>query len=359
MSASANSCHKSAIWEQLTIAIPAYSRPTELIELLDSALHLNEHPGEILICEDYSNEREAIRAIAESFSGRFSKRGVTLTYHENSKNIGYDGNIRTLLALARRPWVMLIGNDDLLLPDAVSIIRAGVCKFPCVDMFSCAYLKFTRSLRTTIGCTRFSNTDIVFNRNNSDSGAIVRLSGFVGGLVFRREFSERYSTEKFDGTLYYQMYLAAHAYSQSGIAYLSAPMVASRVNNPPLFGSASAEQGVHKPGIYAAEGRAAMWVGIMAIGKFVGEAQGVALIDGIRRELSRRQSFHVYEKLSEQGRRAVWVFTKSISAHGLLESVRMRALVLVCLIFGTQSRTLFSIARYFQAKHYRSSIVSS
>lgn len=359
MSAFTNSCHKTSIWDQLTIAIPAYSRPTELIELLESALNLNEHPGELLICEDFSKEREAIRAIANSFLEQFSAKGVTLTYRENSKNLGYDGNIRTLLALASRPWVMLIGNDDLLLPDAVTIIRAGVCNFPHVDMFSCAYLKFMRSLRNTIGCTRASNSDIVFNKNNSDSGAIVRLSGFVGGLVFQREFSERNSTEKFDGTLYYQMYLAALAYSQNGIAYLTAPMVASRVNNPPLFGSASAEQGLHKPGIYAAEGRAAMWAGIMAIGKFVEETQGVALSDGIRKELSRRQSFHVYEKLSEQGRRAVWAFTKSAFAHGLVASVRMRVLILVCLIFGTRSRMLFSIARYIQAKHYRSSIAAS
>lgn len=340
-------------WDELTIAIPAYSRPRELIDLLESALSLAEAPGEILICEDCSAERNEIRSIAEWFSSAFEAGGTTLRYHENERNLGYDANIRELLKLAGKPWVMLIGNDDLLLSCAVTMARCGIEKFPNVDMFSCAYLKFTGSLENTIGCTSLSATDAIFTPRNSDSGAIVRMSGFVGGLLFRKSLADKVATECFDGTLYYQMYLAAHAYSTSGIAYLSTPMVASRVNNPPLFGSAATEKGKHKPGIYAATGRASMWIGILAICKHVEEIHNVPLCGGVRTELARGQAFHVYEKLSEQGRTAVWVFTKQISPQGVIRSWRIVALVIVCLSLGKKSGIIFSALRQMQKTQYK------
>ena len=339
-------------WDDLTIAIPAYSRPNELVDLLKSALMLSEAPGEILICEDYSAERNVIQSIAESFSDAFEKNGTLLTYHENERNLGYDANVRELLRLAKKPWVMLIGNDDILLPSAVAMARRGVERFPHVDMFSCAYLKFAGTVDNIIGSTSFSVTDIIATRQSFDSGVIVRMSGFVGGLLFRRRFAESVSTDRFDGTLYYQLYLAAHAYLTAGIGYLSTPMVASRVNNPPLFGSASAERGVHKPGLYAAEGRASMWVGILEICKRVGDVYNFPLCDGVKRELARGQAFHVYEKLSEQGRKAVWEFTRRVSSRGVIRSPRIVALILICLAFGKRSGMVFSVLRYMQRTLY-------
>jgi len=41
-----------------SIAIPAYGRPNELMELFDSIYQMDKQPNEIIICEDFSKDRK-------------------------------------------------------------------------------------------------------------------------------------------------------------------------------------------------------------------------------------------------------------------------------------------------------------
>lgn len=56
------------IKEGYSIAIPAYGRPKEYEELLQSILDMNRMPDEVVICEDFSKERSVITQITNQFS---------------------------------------------------------------------------------------------------------------------------------------------------------------------------------------------------------------------------------------------------------------------------------------------------
>jgi hypothetical protein len=349
----ADNSNKKTVWDALTIAIPAYSRPVELVQLLQSIEQMRILPGEVLICEDKSPERELIRGIAATWTPALGQHGCVLHYVENTENLGYDGNVRKLFAEASRDWVMLMGNDDLVLPDAVPAIQAFRERFADVRMISRTYFKFQRDIGNTIGLTKLAGADCVYDRSNATSGMIVRLTGFVGGLIVNRAFALRASTNAYDGTLYYQVLLAALAFCDSGLGYIATPIVASRAGNTPLFGSASKERSVHKPGSYSADSRLAMWRGILRICSDVEKQAGVPILRGIRRELGGNQSFHVFELVAVQGRRETWRFARGLYRMGLFVNPRVWLLTAAGLLLGRRVRSLFGFARTLQGNHFR------
>ena len=307
-----------AVWSDLTIAVPVYSRPEELRQLLSSIAGMSILPGEVLLCEDRSPERQMLSLIALEWQRVLAPKGCMVRYVENDENLGYDGNVRNLFARATRTWVMLLGNDDAVLPDAVPAIQRFIASNHAIRVISRTFVRFSADIGNVVGVTRLSNCDRVYSKENAQSGMIIRLCGFVGGLIVNREWACYVATDKYDGTLFYQIYLAATAFCMNGIGYIATPLVGSRVGNPPMFGSATSEKDVHVPGAYSPKARAAMWGGILRICDDVEREMQVPLSRSIRRELSGRQSFHVFELVAVQGRRATIGLVVEFSRLGLM-----------------------------------------
>lgn len=277
-----------------TIAIPAYGRPNEFQELLQSIYDMNTLPEEVLICEDFSKERDEIQKLAKRFQVLFNQKNVRLNYIENEVNLGYDANIRKLINIALCQWVILIGNDDLFLKDGLQQIAAFCEKHKDVNVISRPFIRFDLDINKPIGISRIFNQETILKAGDSPK-FIFRSCGFVGGLVINAPWAKELATNKYDGTLYYQIYLAAHAFCANGIGYLAFPSVGGRAGNPPLFGESAKDGIVHTPGAYSAKGRASMWKGVLAIGTDVGKLYHINLVDDLRRELMIRQAFHVFE----------------------------------------------------------------
>lgn len=277
-----------------SIAIPAYGRPNELIELFDSIYQMEKQPEEIIICEDFSKDRKKISEIVTNQINRFSNKNVIITYIENEVNLGYDANIRKLINRAKSKWVVLIGNDDLFLKNSLDDINDFCDKNPQVAMVSRTFLRFDTDIKKPIGTSSLFKEDKII-KTGDDAKLIFRMCGFVGGLVINKEWAMQYETNEYDGTLFYQIYLAANAFSTNGIGYISKPIVGARTGNPPMFGDSEKDGTLHIPGAYSAKGRASMWAGVLKIGKNVGEKYNVNLYDSLRNELMIRQSFHVFE----------------------------------------------------------------
>ena len=107
----------------ISICIPAYNRADKLNPLLDSIFNQNYENLEVIICEDKSPERCAIRKIIEA-------RGEgRINYYENDENLGYDANLRESIQKATGDYVVLMGNDDLMCPDSLSIISNKIKKY--------------------------------------------------------------------------------------------------------------------------------------------------------------------------------------------------------------------------------------
>src|SRR5579859_4313036 len=226
----------------ISVAIPAYSRCQELTELLQSIYEQTLLPSEITICEDKSPEREGIRRIVESWRGWFETESCSVNYHENEVNLGYDANLRKVIAVSHSPWVMLMGNDDLLMPGCIETAAQYLAATPQVRMISRSFVMFEGSRDKPLGVSRLTRYDQVFVARKSSPAMLFRTCGFVSGLIVNRPWADELATDDYDGSLYYQIYLAAVAFCESGIGYISTSIIANRAHNPPLFGSAAPEK---------------------------------------------------------------------------------------------------------------------
>lgn len=329
----------------VTLAIPAYARPTEFETLLASVTKCRKLPDEILICEDFSPDRQALSQIAERFRGRFEEAGCRFTYIENTENLGYDGNIRKLLASAAGDWVVLIGNDDVVLPEAFSVVSDYLSADPDVTMISRAFLRFDTDPDKPLGLSRMSDIDRVYSAKNSPPRCLFRATGFVGGLVINVAWAKQLATNQYDGTLYYQVYLAAHAFCQNGIGYIAKPIVAARAGNPPLFGSAAKEKGIHQTGRYSPKARAHMWASVMLICEDVGKGYAIDLVTDVQRDLRARMSFHVFEMMANAPSELIDELCLELQKIGLYPHPVPVALRGVIRLFGPRSRYFFQLVR--------------
>jgi abequosyltransferase len=330
---------------EISVGIPAYSRCSELIELLESIYSQTLLPAEITICEDKSPERDEIRAIVESWRSRFETRSCRINYHENDRNLGYDGNLRKVIGVSSSPWVMLMGNDDLLLPECIEIAVRYIKGNPQVQMISRSFVMFEGSLNKRLGVSRLVMDDQVFVAGKSSPAMFFRACGFVGGLMVNQKWGSENATGQYDGSLYYQVYLGALAFCQGGIGYISKPIVASRAGNPPLFGSASPERSVHVPGAYTPKGRADMWASVLRIAEDVGRSYGIDLRSAIKIELEVRQSIHVFEMMAGAGRQRLSELRSEFKKLDLFGHPLPRTLYMIDMVLGSRAKVVFRAMR--------------
>ncbi|WP_421184642.1 glycosyltransferase [Aeromonas enteropelogenes] len=328
----------------ICVVIPAYNRTEELSELLDSVLLQIILPDNVLICEDCSPEREKIIELYNSYSKRFEEKGIGLRLNLNSTNLGYDKNVRKCLHEASADWAIIMGNDDILLPNCIGTVKKFIEKNN-VKFISRTFLRFVDSIDEPKGISSLFNQDVIISPETYSPKYIFRSAGFVGGLVINLDFAKKYETDKYDGSLYYQIYLAALAYLEGGIGYISTPIIGGRADNPPMFGQSEDDKEFHVPGSYSAKGRARMWQGVLDIAKEIDDSRGVNLTTEIKRELRVRQSFHVFEMNAGQPYVVLKELKSELSRLDLFNHPLPIGLYLFNIIFGRKSRFGYSIMR--------------
>lgn len=329
----------------ITVAVPAYSRVSELEQLLESVARQDVMPAELLICEDCSPERADIRRLCLKWTPILSALGCHITFHENASNLGYDANVRSLFSLGRCKWIMLLGNDDALLTTGIASVKRYLEGKPDSLCVSRTFVKFTERPDEPTGISKLFSEDQRLTADSHSPRFIFRCCGFVGGLVFNREWAQSRATDEFDGGLYYQIYLACVAYCEVGIDYIATPTIAGRAGNPPLFGSAKAEFGVHIPGSYTTEGRARMWSSVIEIAERIGKRRGMDLASDIRHELAGRQSFHIFETLATAGRARNIAMKNALQKLGLFSSPIPKFLFALNFVLGRYSALVYIAIR--------------
>lgn len=329
-----------------SIAVPAYGRPNELEELLFSIYNMDKMPSEIIICEDYSKERNILNELCKTWEKRFSSKGTQFNYIENEVNLGYDANIRKLIKEASFKWVILMGNDDLFLKNGLTIIDNFCQRNSDLGMISRPFIRFNTDINKPLGISRLFNEEQVFSyKSNFSSKYIFRACGFVGGLIVNKNWASSYHTDKYDGSLYYQIYLGCVAYCTQSIGYLKGPSVGGRAGNPPMFGEAGAKN--HVPGAYSASGRASMWKGVLDMASDVGKIYNTDLLTDIKHELTVRQSFHVFEMNAGVDKSTLRELKVKLSEIGLFNHIVPKSFYYINYILGSKSRIIYSIIRKY------------
>ena len=100
----------------VSIAIPTYKRLHLLKKAIESALSQRECSSYEVIVLD-NDQFPNILDIVSSFDP--SKIAV----YQNSTNLGMWGNMNRALDLAKGEWILLLHDDDLLLPKALQVFE--------------------------------------------------------------------------------------------------------------------------------------------------------------------------------------------------------------------------------------------
>ncbi len=328
----------------ISVCIPAYSRVAEYQTLLDSVLKLSPLPREVVVCEDGSAERTTLRELSQSYVEPLAAQGCTLLFHENAHNLGYDANLRQLLALASSEYVFFIGNDDYLLPNAIATTQNFLSEHT-VLAASRSFLRFKDNPLKPLGISRCFHENKVLDKRNSSAGMMLRIGGFFGGLVFNRQWALSKTTTRYDGSLFYQIYLLLLAYAEGQVGYINIPTVAARADNAPLFGAASSEKEHFTPGKYTAKARGKMWESILWIAKECETQTQQPMLASIRHELSTRMSFHVFEMFAGRPRSELTALKIELRRIGLYDHAMPKLLYAINYLLGHQARYFYIAAR--------------
>lgn len=228
----------------LTVCIPAYNRAAFLDELLHSIFKQEFKDFNVLICEDNSPERAQIASIAQRFSLQYPNQ---VFYEENQINLGYDGNIRQLISLATGHYCVFMGNDDLMCSGALACIADIVSRVPDCGIVVRSYATFDKDPSDYKQIYRYYPSEVVFEPGIEAITTAYRRSVVIPGMVIHRDLAASYSTDQFDGTLLYQLYLVGMLLASKSVVFTPQVLALRRDGNLPDFGNSLAEKGNFSP----------------------------------------------------------------------------------------------------------------
>ncbi len=247
---------------KLSVCVPSFNRAKYLSQLLDSILCQKDYLYEIVICEDLSPEREAIRRIVSNYKEQY---GDLICYHENTKNLGFDANIRELIRKAHGEYCVFLGNDDVLCDNALMRIDDILTRNSNVGVVLRAYGWFEGGADNIVQTVNYLPSERVLTPGLDALAFFYRRSCALAGLTIARKPALELETSEFDGTLFYQLHLVGNLILQFNGAYIPEVIALCRADETPDFGHSSSEKGIFTPGEYTINARLKMMEGILNI----------------------------------------------------------------------------------------------
>lgn len=230
----------------LSICIPSYNRPFELIRLLES-IDINQASKlEVIICEDFSPSRELIRRKVSLFK---NKSPLKIKYFENSTNLGYDNNLKELISKASAHFIIFMGDDDVFetknFPKYLNFLEKNI------DLGYILRRYALKSKGKIIEDFRYFKNSKFFDPGQKSFQIMLRRSVFISGFCFKRKLILKiYQTKRFAGTLLYQLFICGELTLNYKSAYCDI-LISSMdedLRGIPEFGSSESEKKIYTPG---------------------------------------------------------------------------------------------------------------
>lgn len=266
----------------ISVCIPAFNRSVLLTPLLDSILSQAPSSCEVLICEDMSPERRRIRGIAAAYAGR----EIPVHYYENERTLGYDGNLRRLVTKARGRYCLFMGNDDILAPGALGAVAGLLARHPDAGVILRSYASFREDPAKPDQLFRYFPEETCFPAGQDTAALFFRRCVVISGLVIRRDDAESLATDRFDGTLLYQLYLAGRVLMRAGGVSTPELIALYRTGGVPDFGHSAREAGRFVPGHQTPESSLVFMKGMLEIAAAVDVEEGSRIRPLVLQDLS-------------------------------------------------------------------------
>lgn len=316
----------------ISVCIPAYNRAQVLPALLDSILTQDFENFEVVICEDGSSQREEIRAIVERYMSQYPEH---IRYFENEKNLGYDGNLRNLVAKSTGEYCLFMGNDDLMCPGALNIVADAVKRHPNVGVVIRSYASFDGEPENINQIFKYFPEERFFPAGADTVCTAYRRCVVIPGMVIHRDAAQHYATADFDGTLLYQLYLVANILLEMNAVFLPQIIVLYRNGGVPEHGNAEVERGKFVPADRTPESSLQFMRGMLDVAAAVEQTRGAAVYRRIVADIAN----YSYPILAVQAKRPVSVFVSywwQLAKMGFGRNLFFHIYFLALLVFGTK-----------------------
>lgn len=235
---------------KLSICIPSYNRPRFLKELIASVVEQCTLDHEIIISDDSSPRYNEILNTVEKY--KRDNPDLNIKIFKNERTLGYDANFRSLIERSSGDYCIFMGDDDIMMPNALSKIEHVINKNTGVAVILRSWLKADRETNEVDEVFKYFSSDRLFEAGEKSAATLFRRSVAIAGYTVKRELASQLATEKFDGTLLYQVYLTATLALKHQCYYISQPIAIMRKdkNQKPthFFGTAEVEKNKFKPG---------------------------------------------------------------------------------------------------------------
>lgn len=287
----------------LSICVPSYNRPRQIVDLLNS-IDCDPTNVEIVICEDVAPQRDQIRTAVEIFA---KGSNYKINYFENEINFGFDGNLRRLVERATGKFVMFMGDDDLFVPRALDQFLDFLTKHEDKKYILRSYITIHPDGR--VENFRYLPTETILHRGEATVAWLFKRSVTICGFTISRDDAIKFTTSELDGTLLYQVYLMAQVCLYHDSIYCDFPVahaVQSFRQDKPMFGSSEAEKSRYTPGIVSQDNSINFTKAYFELTEYLDKQHGTSLTSLVRTDLSK----YSYPFLSIQRKRGVGAFLR-------------------------------------------------
>jgi glycosyltransferase involved in cell wall biosynthesis len=338
---------------KISVCIPAYNRAVVLPALLESILTQDFNEFEIVINEDGSPERQLIREVIGRYAIQYPKR---IRYFENESNLGYDGNLRSLIERARGEYCLFMGNDDLMFPGALKTIYDAISRHTKVGVFLRSFAAFDDEPDNIVQIFRYFDREIFFPAGSGTISTFYKRSVVIPGVTLNREAALSFTTNRFDGTLLYQIYLVANILVEWNGVFSPEIVALYRNGGIPDFGNSDAEKGKFVPRTRTIESSLRFMQGMLDIARYVESERHVKIYRFILKDLSN----YSYPILSIQADKPVSEFFRyylSLIRLGFGRQPLFHAYFFAILLLGT--RRMESMITWIKSKLGRTPVIGS
>ncbi len=116
---------------KLSICIPTFNRANHLADCLNSLIISKQNTkNDFEICVSDNNSTDNTEKVVKN-----AQKKVLIKYIKNNSNIGFPGNCIKVVEMASGEFVWIIGDDDLILPDAINKVLHLIKNNSNIDFF--------------------------------------------------------------------------------------------------------------------------------------------------------------------------------------------------------------------------------
>lgn len=315
----------------ISVTIPSYNRPAALAQLLDSIVAQGFDDYEIVISDDHSPERGAVREVVARYQTAHPGR---IWYYENDANLGYDANFRAMIRRAAGEFCFVMGNDDVVAPHAFETVADAVRRTPALGVVLRSFAYFRTRPEEYYTVARYYPDELVCAPGAATVELFFRRATVLSGIVVRRADALAVETDAFDGLLFYQKYLVAHLLMRRPGVIVPEVLAFYRMGGRHEFGTSAVERGRVSPEAKLDVGQAVRLLeGEHAIARGVDAAYGSDVYARVVRDEA-RYIFPTFAAHERAPLRDYWRLYRGLARLGFSRSPAFHATAAAVALFG-------------------------